>query len=894
MADEVRARPPAVVGSLHGEFLRRCQYGIQTASAFLAGAFLAYGTSLSTSLSVPYLIPVMAAMLLQTSIGMSLLAAAGLVISLTPICIFFYLLQKGLGYHDFAAIAILLFFSTWFIAYRNPTIAQRKMPLIIVVIFWTSICNTPNGLLPPTFAFQLLEAMVIGLAVALAASLVVFPTSACYELHQRLIYCLHGVEQASELIITAFVCHCQPGSADTGCERCQVRRLRAMADLDIVIALLRDTRAAIRSLIVSCKGEFVPLVQKLTGLPLTPAQEVDVVTQLVLFLAAAQAQLKAAEHRELEQQLHKPALSWHAQFKALLDCIRAGQSGPELEERFRVLHHAGEALLRVRGEAGVKKESVGTMSAPLADSSVDPSKAGKAEESGPQVAAQCLLFSMRQLVDTLRLYYHRASTEALPSFDVTAAQRAAKLSADLALPARLLSLFWPLDIPILISSLRSALIIGVGSVFVLVPSLAAQFEQGTWILIAMCMTQGNTQGGAFLTMRNRLFGTMLGSVFGYLCYLAVGTNQYHFFGLMVPWILLCTFARYNASWSYAATIATITPLIIVLGNTVGSSTPEDFAILRIQENVLGILLGAVLNMLLLPINASDTLSVTVSKAMQEAEMTALDLIAQCSLILAPQPQPEEKETVVRVEVKSLGGGKRSEEEDEDTSLYPLLRFVGLTEAQLPLIDEAAAEPRILIGRFPLAQFRHALAEQQRMAGCLFLIQRLLTRVEWARKEHPTAAARLQEDDCRRFMMEVSAALSVCLETFAFWRMRVQASVRRRWSIDPDAWKEQDPRLATVDDTRRSADVMLALVTAGERLRMAYIDVMRRCAVAMGKGDNSVLQELKWVEWMTVLGRIAGRLLEVGQSLSIHLRQAVDVGDGRSGKAGEELEVLLPY
>jgi hypothetical protein len=33
----------------------------------------------------------MAAMLLQTSIGMSLLAAVGLLVSLTPICIFFYL-----------------------------------------------------------------------------------------------------------------------------------------------------------------------------------------------------------------------------------------------------------------------------------------------------------------------------------------------------------------------------------------------------------------------------------------------------------------------------------------------------------------------------------------------------------------------------------------------------------------------------------------------------------------------------------------------------------------------------------------------------------------------------------------------------------------------------------
>jgi hypothetical protein len=77
----------------------------------------------------------------------------------------------------------------------------------------------------------------------------------CYEIHQRLIYCLRGVEQASDLVITAFFCHSQPGSADSGCEQCHVRRLRATADLDIVIALLRDTRAAMRISVVATKGE---------------------------------------------------------------------------------------------------------------------------------------------------------------------------------------------------------------------------------------------------------------------------------------------------------------------------------------------------------------------------------------------------------------------------------------------------------------------------------------------------------------------------------------------------------------------------------------------------------------------------------------------------------------
>jgi hypothetical protein len=55
------------------------------------------------------------------------------------------------------------------------------------------------------------------------------------------------------------------------------------------------------------------------------------------------------------------------------------------------------------------------------------------------------------------------------------------------------------------------IIIGVGSIFVMVPYLAKVFENGQWILIALCMTQAETVGGAFTTMKMRLIGTLLGN-----------------------------------------------------------------------------------------------------------------------------------------------------------------------------------------------------------------------------------------------------------------------------------------------------------------------------------------------------------------------------------------------
>lgn len=62
----------------------------------------------------------------------------------------------------------------------------------------------------------------------------------------------------------------------------------------------------------------------------------------------------------------------------------------------------------------------------------------------------------------------------------------------------------------LILSIKSMIIIGIGSIFVMVPYLAKIFENGQWILIALCMTQADTVGGAFITMKMRLIGTLLG------------------------------------------------------------------------------------------------------------------------------------------------------------------------------------------------------------------------------------------------------------------------------------------------------------------------------------------------------------------------------------------------
>jgi uncharacterized membrane protein YccC len=65
--------------------------------------------------------------------------------------------------------------------------------------------------------------------------------------------------------------------------------------------------------------------------------------------------------------------------------------------------------------------------------------------------------------------------------------------------------------PRLLSAIKCMMIIGVGSIFVMVPALATAFENGQWIFVAICMTQGDSVGGAFTTMKMRLIGTLLGN-----------------------------------------------------------------------------------------------------------------------------------------------------------------------------------------------------------------------------------------------------------------------------------------------------------------------------------------------------------------------------------------------
>ncbi len=98
-------------------------------------------------------------------------------------------------------------------------------------------------------------------------------------------------------------------------------------------------------------------------------------------------------------------------------------------------------------------------------------------------------------------------------------------------------------------------------------------------------------------------------MWAYVTYLSVHDNVYQTFGMLVPWILIFGYLRPSPNWNYTATVATITPILICLGRIpYGNALPAgNFALLRIEENLIGIGIAIILTLIIFPVFAIDLL-----------------------------------------------------------------------------------------------------------------------------------------------------------------------------------------------------------------------------------------------------------------------------------------------
>ena len=95
----------------------------------------------------------------------------------------------------------------------------------------------------------------------------------------------------------------------------------------------------------------------------------------------------------------------------------------------------------------------------------------------------------------------------------------------------------------------------------------------------------------------------------YITYLSVYDHVYHTFGMLVPWLFVFGYLKALPQWGYAATVASFTPVLITLGRIpYGDKVPAgNYALLRIEENLVGIAIAIVLTIGIFPVFAVDVL-----------------------------------------------------------------------------------------------------------------------------------------------------------------------------------------------------------------------------------------------------------------------------------------------
>jgi hypothetical protein len=209
---------------IQSAFMRRIQFGIREMICFLIVGFLSYGTKLSNQLLLEYLAPVISVLCLQQTFGATLSSCYQITLAITPLSIFLYIAQKiGLGYHDYLATELLLLFTTFCIAYGCAQVnnffnhsfffdgkssfqsPMKKISLLYNVLYFDSIFSQPN--IPSTFSFELLGVYILGMVMALIASLLIFPLFATFDIENRFNYSLSELQQMHRLVIQAFLSH---------------------------------------------------------------------------------------------------------------------------------------------------------------------------------------------------------------------------------------------------------------------------------------------------------------------------------------------------------------------------------------------------------------------------------------------------------------------------------------------------------------------------------------------------------------------------------------------------------------------------------------------------------------------------------------------------------------
>lgn len=117
-------------------------------------------------------------------------------------------------------------------------------------------------------------------------------------------------------------------------------------------------------------------------------------------------------------------------------------------------------------------------------------------------------------------------------------------------------------------------------------------------------------------------------MWSYITYLLVHDNIFQTFLILIPWIFLFSYLRLFPKWGYTAAVSSFTPILVNLGRLpYGDALPAgNYALLRIEENLVGILIGIILTIIIFPVFAIDSLKENIQSERKKRKYNKLKFL----------------------------------------------------------------------------------------------------------------------------------------------------------------------------------------------------------------------------------------------------------------------------
>lgn len=349
---------------------------------------------------------------------------------------------------------------------------------------------------------ELLGTFLLGMGVALLVSMTIFPLFATFDIENRVHYCLRQLDQMQTIILEAFLSE-DPAAANVSLARASIveRRLRQTMDqmrLRLDEAAYEPSRLLQRlfncrhkpTLDLSLAGEYVVDTLLCVMISSSVLEQEDLILTMMLHVCSLQAMIKDDRFNSYHNQLVHELDRLLSEFSLCQsNVIRSLISVPpfprdEITFRLRNLQRALDSL-----NAGYQQFRLHRIE--------------------DVVERGCPLQSADHLSHAFFFFHLGAIVRLLDKATSVNSNRHTSNVCRKRLPWKNWLKF-RLDRSRLLSAGKSTLIVGIGSVFIMIPRLAKIFAGGQWILLALCMTQGDTVGGTFITMKMRFMGTLLG------------------------------------------------------------------------------------------------------------------------------------------------------------------------------------------------------------------------------------------------------------------------------------------------------------------------------------------------------------------------------------------------